>query len=53
VQFSATSHGPADGRHTVVDGRSWSGGQYGDVPVQLSAMSQGPAAGRQTTPAGW
>jgi hypothetical protein len=51
VQVSATSHGPAAARHTVVAGKNWSAGHSVDVPVQVSATSQGPAAGRQTAPA--
>ena len=46
VQFSAVSHGPADGRQTVVPGANPSAGQAELVPVQVSATSQTPIAVR-------
>src|SRR5689334_10652579 len=48
VQFSATSHTPADGRHTSVAGWKASAGQEAELPVQFSARSQKPADGRHT-----
>jgi hypothetical protein len=51
VQFSATSHSPADGRQTVVVGWKTSPGQESLVPVQVSAASQTSTAGRQVSPA--
>src|SRR5207244_3911424 len=51
VQFSGTSHSPAEGRQTVVEGWKTSAGQLLRVPLQLSATSHGPAAARQTVPA--
>jgi hypothetical protein len=45
-QLSATSHGPAENRHTAV--LFWSVGQVGLVPVQNSEMSQSPAEGRHS-----
>lgn len=51
VQVSATSHTPADARHTVVFGLKAFTGQSALVPVQVSATSHTPAAGRQTVPA--
>lgn len=52
VQVSATSHGPAAARHTVVDGAYPSGGQSAACPVQVSVASQAPADARQTVPRG-
>src|SRR5206468_4158835 len=52
VQYSGTSHGPADGRHTVLAGRKPSLGHVLLVPSQVSATSHTPAAGRHTVPAG-
>jgi len=51
VQFSATSHTPAEARHTVLEAANASTGHAADVPVQLSATSQIPAADRHTAPA--
>src|SRR6266571_1948166 len=51
VQYSGTSHGPADGRHTVLAGRKPSLGHVLLVPSQVSATSHTPAAGRHTVPA--
>src|SRR5439155_193204 len=48
-QLSATSQGPAAGRHTAV--LFASAGQVALVPVQASATSHAPAAGRHTVPA--
>src|SRR5262249_13219649 len=53
VQVSATSHTPAEARHTVVEGWKPSAGQAADVPVHVSATSQGPADARQTVVEGW
>ena len=52
VQYSGTSHGPANGRHTVLAGRKLSLGHVLLVPSQVSATSHTPAAGRHTVPAG-
>ena len=52
VQYSGTSHGPADGRHTVLAGRKPSLGHVLLVPSQVSAPSHTPAPGRHTVPAG-
>ena len=52
VQYSGTSHGPADGRHTVLAGRKPSLGHVLPVPSQVSGTSHTPAAGRHTVPAG-
>ena len=52
VQYSGTSHGPADGRHTVLAGRKPSLGHVLLVPSQVSATSHTPAPGRHTVPAG-
>src|SRR5207253_9559878 len=46
---SATSQGPAAGRHSAV--LFASAGQATLVPVQASATSHAPAAGRHTVPA--
>ena len=43
VQFSATSHTPADARHTVLDDTKTSAGQLVDVPSHCSPTSQTPA----------
>src|SRR5437773_3271910 len=48
VQFSTTSHGPAEARHTVDDDAKLFAGQFGPVPVQFSAGSHGPAEARHT-----
>src|SRR5436305_1869662 len=48
VQFSATSHGPAEARQTVDDDAKPFAGQFGPVPVQFSAGSHGPAEARHT-----
>src|SRR5947199_300108 len=48
VHVSATSHSPADARHTVVPGRKPSAGHASEMPSHASATSHGPAAGRQT-----
>src|SRR2546428_13479377 len=48
VQFSATSHGPADARQTVAADWKPSAGQLALLPVQFSATSHGPADARQT-----
>jgi len=53
VQFSATSQGPAEARHTVDDDAKPFAGQLGPVPVQFSATSHGPAEGRQTVLEDW
>jgi hypothetical protein len=45
-QLSATSHAPADGRHTAV--LFASAGQLMLEPVQFSARSHDPAAARHT-----
>src|SRR5262245_37891470 len=37
VQLSGRSQGATDGRHTVDDGSSWSGGHVSATPLQLSA----------------
>src|SRR5437870_2077387 len=50
-QNSATSHGPAAGRHSVAAERKESPGHCLPVPSQTSATSHGAAAGRQTVPA--
>jgi hypothetical protein len=50
VQFSATSHTPADARHTVVEGAKASAGQSALDPVQFSTSSQIPADVRHTVP---
>jgi hypothetical protein len=48
VQFSATSHTPADDRQTVADDVNASDGHAADEPVQLSSSSHTPADERQT-----
>ena len=48
VQASATSHTPADARHTVDDGWKVSAGHEALVPVQLSARSHTSVAVRHT-----
>src|SRR5437867_3655314 len=53
VQFSATSHGPATGRHTTLEDANPSGGHAAPEPVQFSATSQAPDTGRHSTVAGW
>src|SRR5438094_549299 len=50
-QNSATSHGPAAGRHSVAAETKESPGHCLPVPSQTSATSHGAAAGRQTVPA--
>jgi len=52
VQFSGRSHGPADGRHTVLAGRKPSLGHELLVPSQVSGTSHTPAAGRHMVPPG-
>ena len=52
MQFSATSHTPAELRQTVLDEVNVSPGQFADEPVQLSATSQTPAELRQTVELG-
>jgi hypothetical protein len=52
VQFSATSHTPAAGRHSVLAPTNASAGQAVAEPEQRSATSQSPAASRQTADAG-
>ena len=52
VQLSATSHGPAEGRHVVVAAANPSAGHAPDVPVQLSGTSHGPVEGRHSVVAG-
>jgi hypothetical protein len=51
VQLSATSHTPADARHTVPAATNASAGHDTEVPVQLSATSQAPTEVRHTAPA--
>src|SRR5207247_7347 len=51
VQFSAGSHSPAEGRHSVNADRKPSGGQVELVPSHVSSASHTPAAGRHTAPA--
>jgi hypothetical protein len=48
MQFSATSHGPALARQTVLDELNKSVGQMAEVPVHFSAGSHIPALSRQT-----
>src|SRR5262249_25561702 len=48
VQFSATSHCPAEARHTVLENTKASAGHAALVPVQFSARSQTPVVERQT-----
>jgi hypothetical protein len=51
VQFSATSHSPAEERQGIEAGAKPSDGQVALVPVQVSATSHIPAEARQTEPA--
>src|SRR5207247_8656921 len=51
VHVSATSHWPAEDRHTVLEDANPSAGHVALVPVQLSATSQSPAAARHPAPA--
>ena len=51
MQFSATSHSPADDRQTTVDGVKASAGHVVLVPSHVSSTSHVPAEGRQTVPA--
>jgi hypothetical protein len=51
VQFSATSHTPAEGRQTVLLAANPSAGHVAELPVQVSATSQTPADARHTVPA--
>src|SRR5205823_1774245 len=51
VQFSAGSHSPAEGRHSVKADRKPSGGHVVLVPSHVSSASHTPAAGRHTAPA--
>ena len=53
VQFSARSHGPAAGRHTVAALAKPSAGQVTLAPVQVSATSQTPAEAWHTVVDGW
>jgi len=48
VQVSATSHWPAEDRHTVLEDAKPSAAHVALEPVQFSATSQSPAAARQT-----
>jgi hypothetical protein len=50
VQSSATSHTPADDRHTVPPAMNRSVGQLAESPVHVSATSQAPLAARHTVP---
>jgi hypothetical protein len=50
-QVSATSHTPAEARHTVPVGTTASAGHAAALPVQVSAMSHAPVAARHTVPA--
>ena len=52
LQSSATSHSPAEARHSNDAGRSASAGQPVEVAMQVSAVSQAPAEPRQTTALG-
>jgi hypothetical protein len=52
VHVSATSHGPAEARHTVVAGANPSAGHVALLPVHVSATSHGPAEARHTVAAG-
>src|SRR5262245_60951253 len=52
LQLSATSQGPASGRHDVVAGLKPSAGHVVDAPSQPSGTSQTPADTRHTVPAG-
>jgi len=47
-QLSATSHTPAEARHSTVAGWTASAGQAALTPSQLSATSHGPAAARHS-----
>ena len=51
MQFSATSHSPADDRQTTVDSSKASAGHVVLVPSHVSSTSHVPAEGRQTVPA--
>src|SRR5258708_19937789 len=51
LQTSATSHGPALGRHCRPAGTLASAGQAAFDPSHPSARSQGPALSRPPTPA--
>src|SRR5439155_930995 len=53
VQFSATSHGPAEARHTVLEDWKASAGHAALDPVQVSATSHAPADARQTVLEAW
>jgi hypothetical protein len=46
VHFSAGSQIPLPGRHSSVEGASWSAGQFELLPEQNSAGSQMPADAR-------
>src|SRR6185503_19398778 len=50
VQFSATSHSPAEERHTVVLAANPLAGQVALAPLQVSATSHTPAAERKVLP---
>jgi len=50
-QASATSHTPAEARHTVPVGTTTSTGHAAALPVQTSARSHAPVAARHTVPA--
>jgi hypothetical protein len=52
VQVSATSHGPAEGRHTVDEGRKTLSWHWAELPVQVPAASHGPLASAQINPSG-
>ena len=53
VQFSALSHAPAAGRHTVAALAKPSCGHAALAPVQVSATSHTPAEARQIVAVGW
>src|SRR5206468_3279651 len=50
VQFSAGSHSPAEGRHSVKADKKPSGGHVELVPSHVSTASHVPAVGRHTAP---
>ena len=52
VQFSATSHCPADARQTTVDDENESGGHVPLVPVHISATSHVPTDARHVVTLG-
>src|SRR5207244_2031252 len=53
VQFSATSHEPAEARQTVLEDWKPSAGHAALDPEQFSAASHGPAEARQTVLEDW